>query len=172
MIDESKYNNFFLDTLKANPSQYYSEYDRVMKEYGNSEKTKIAFYTQAFDVIVSQFKNEMPQNRESLSFLIYTHNRFIEILNDDDIDSSNLQKDLEELKNQTYIYDSPRQKKYNLNTKYGRRKWREEGFQEYQKLSAEEKINRNVIGILIVVVICIIMYFILGENGFLKWATR
>ena len=100
MIDESKYNNFFLDTLKANPSQYYSEYDRVMKEYGNSEKTKIAFYTQAFDVIVSKFKNEMPQNRESLSFLIYTHNRFIEILNDDDIDSSNLQKDLEELKNQ------------------------------------------------------------------------
>lgn len=114
----------------------------------------------------------MPQNRESLSFLIYTHNRFIEILNEDDIDSSKLQKDLEELKNQANTFNSPRQKKYNLNTKYGRRKWREVGLKEYQKLSVDEKINRNVIEILIVVVICMTIYFILGQDGFFKWATR
>ena len=172
MIDKSKYDDFFLNTLKANSSQYQNEYNRVMNEYGDSEKMKIAFYTQTFDVIVSQFKNEMLQNHESLSFLIYTHNRFIEILNEDDIDSSKLQKNLEELKNQANTFDSSRQKKYNLNTKYGRRKWREEGLKEYQKLSADEKINRNVIGILIVVMICIIMYFLLGQDGFFKWATR
>lgn len=172
MIDESKYNDFFINTLKANSSQFYSEYNRVMKEYGDSEKMKITFFTQAFDVIVSQFKNEIPQNHESLSFLIYSYNRFIEILNADNIDSSKQQKELQELKNQTYKYDSPKQKQYNLNTKYGRKKWREEGLKEYQKLSADEKINRNVIGILIVVVICVIMYLILGEGGFLKWATR
>lgn len=63
-------------------------------------------------------------------------------------------------------------KPYNPNTAYGRRKLREQGRKEYEQSTPEEKRNKNVIGIIILVVVCLLMWAILGTDGFLKWAQR
>ena len=64
------------------------------------------------------------------------------------------------------------EKQYNLNTQYGRRKWREKSKQEYENLSSEEKTQRNIYGLVIIIIICLIIWALLGTNGFLKWAQR
>jgi hypothetical protein len=63
-------------------------------------------------------------------------------------------------------------KPYNPNTAYGRRKLREQAHKEYQQLSPDDKFTRNVIGIIVIVVICLLMWGLLGTEGFMKWMQR
>src|ERR1044072_188049 len=60
-------------------------------------------------------------------------------------------------------------KPYNPNTKYGRKKLREQAKQEYENMSTEDKVYQNIKVILILAIICLFMWFILGTEGFLKW---
>jgi nitrate reductase NapE component len=63
-------------------------------------------------------------------------------------------------------------KPYNPNTAYGRRKLREQAQQHYDNLPPDEKREWDLWKFIIVLVICVIMFLLLGTNGFLKWATR
>jgi len=64
------------------------------------------------------------------------------------------------------------ERNYNPNTKYGRRKLREHARQEYAGLSSKEKLERNVIAFIIMAIICLIVWFLLGTEGFLKWSQH
>lgn len=66
----------------------------------------------------------------------------------------------------------PQKKPPNLNTKYGRRRWREEGRQAYEAKTPSEKREANLQGVIILIVIMVIMFLLLGPSGFLKWASH
>jgi ATP-dependent Clp protease ATP-binding subunit ClpA len=170
-MDEGKYNFLFINSFGVNRDQLYSEYKRIINEHGNSEEIKIAFYSQAFENVMTQFENEMEKNETSFSTITFCYNSFIRHLDDDGIDSSNQKMQLERFQRKYNDYKG-HDKKHNLNTKYGRQKWREQKQKEYYSLSSEEKLNRNIIGILILIGLSIIVYLMLGRDGFLKWATR
>ena len=63
-------------------------------------------------------------------------------------------------------------KPYNPNTSYGRKKLREQAQKHYDQLPPEKKTEHNILGFVVLIVICIIMFLILGANGFLKWASH
>lgn len=63
-------------------------------------------------------------------------------------------------------------KPYNSNTSYGRKKLRDQAQKYYDQLPPEEKSNHNILGTLIIIVVCVIMFLILGADGFLKWASH
>jgi hypothetical protein len=68
-------------------------------------------------------------------------------------------------------------KQYNPNTKYGRKKAREQAAQNYANMTPEEKAKHDSNGCLvsvIIIVIVAIFFFAAGGNssGFLKWISR
>ena len=63
-------------------------------------------------------------------------------------------------------------KPYNPNTAYGRRKLRENAQKYYNELPPEKKAEHNFVGIIILIVICVIVFLLLGAKGFLKWASH
>jgi len=68
-------------------------------------------------------------------------------------------------------------KQYNLNTKYGRKKAREQSAQNYANMTSEEKANYDSTGCVFALVIIGIMFIIIlasggGCNGLLKWASH
>lgn len=63
-------------------------------------------------------------------------------------------------------------KPYDSNTSYGRKKIREQAQKYYEELPPEDKSTHNLLATVIMVIICIIMFLILGADGFLKWGTR
>ncbi len=48
-------------------------------------------------------------------------------------------------------------KPYNPNTAYGRRKLREQGLKEYNELPPDKKFDRNILGIVILIVVCLVV---------------
>lgn len=70
-----------------------------------------------------------------------------------------------------------KKKEYNLNTKYGRRKAREQAYENYQNLTPEEKQEHDSYGcMLFAVIIGIVVIIILASGGgtsdILKWFSR
>jgi len=68
-------------------------------------------------------------------------------------------------------------KQYNLNTKYGRKKAREQAAQNYANMTPEEKANHDSTGCVVALVIIAIMAMIIFASGggckdVLKWATH
>ena len=68
-------------------------------------------------------------------------------------------------------------KQYNLNTKYGRKKAREQAAQNYDNMTPEEKAEHNSIGCVFALVIIGIMFMIILASGggckdLLKWASH
>jgi hypothetical protein len=68
-------------------------------------------------------------------------------------------------------------KQYNLNTKYGRKKAREQAAQNYANMTPEERANHDSTGFVVALVIIAIMVVIIfasggGCNDVLKWGTR
>ena len=63
-------------------------------------------------------------------------------------------------------------KPYNPNSKYGRKKLREEAYRNYENLPPDQKADHNAWIWIIGIIICIVMFLILGKDGFLKWASH
>lgn len=67
-------------------------------------------------------------------------------------------------------------KEYNPNTKYGRKKLREQAREEYERMTPEEKEKHNTFGcittFIILIIICGIIFIFSGSEGLLKWLTR
>jgi len=68
-------------------------------------------------------------------------------------------------------------KQYNLNTKYGRKKAREQAAQNYANMTPEEKANHDSVGCVFALVVIAIMTIIIFASGgglsdLLKWGTR
>ncbi|MGN6438488.1 MAG: hypothetical protein ACTHMM_18235 [Agriterribacter sp.] len=67
-------------------------------------------------------------------------------------------------------------RQYNLNTKYGRRKAREQARENLSKLPQEEQDKYQMIGCVIMVIIGVVIggliLFLSGPDALLKWLTR
>jgi hypothetical protein len=68
-------------------------------------------------------------------------------------------------------------KQYNPNTKYGRKKLREQAAQNYANMSPEEREKHDSMGCLItMLIIAVVVFFILAAGGsaseITKWFTR
>jgi hypothetical protein len=63
-------------------------------------------------------------------------------------------------------------KPYNPNSKYGRKKLREQAQNTYNNLPPEEKSDWNATGIVIVIIIAIIIFAFAGMSGVAKWFSR
>lgn len=68
-------------------------------------------------------------------------------------------------------------KQYNLNTKYGRKKAREQAAQNYANMTPEQKAEHDSIGCVFALVVIGIVTIIIfatggGCNDVLKWATH
>jgi hypothetical protein len=67
-------------------------------------------------------------------------------------------------------------KPYNPNTKYGRRKLREQAHENYQNMTPAEQDEYNMNGCIFTVVILVviggIIYLFSGPEGLLKWLIR
>lgn len=67
-------------------------------------------------------------------------------------------------------------KPYNPNTKYGRRKRREQALQTYNSLSPEKKAEWDLMGCIIMLIILVVIggliFFISGPEALAKWLSR
>lgn len=67
-------------------------------------------------------------------------------------------------------------KPYNPNTKYGRKKLREQAAERYEQMSPAEKVDHQalyfVVIIIIIAVVGLIFYLAGDMEGFKKWLTR
>lgn len=173
-IDETKYNNFFINKFKADATQLGSEFKRTIDEHGYSETTKLDFYKAVFEKLITQFKNEVTKD-ENYDYIITTlYTLFIRILKEDNIDTTKFEADLTKFKKieLAKIKTSPKispqayapiYRTYNLNTKYGRRKAREQAIRNYENGTPEYKEeidNIKAVVWLIIIVISIICFFI------------
>ncbi|MCU7547789.1 hypothetical protein OCK74_01625 [Chitinophagaceae bacterium LB-8] len=64
----------------------------------------------------------------------------------------------------------------NLNTKYGRRRARQEAWENYQKMTPEQKAEHDQMGCFITLVILIVVggliYLVAGPKALLKWLSH
>jgi hypothetical protein len=172
-IDENKYNTLFITKFKANEDEFLSELKRVKDYYGKSEEIKLEFYKASFKALIAQFKRELPKD-ENYDYIITTlYNYFIKALKEDGFDASQYTTELEAFRatelpklviqkkvQNNYI---PQYKAYNLNTKYGRRKAREQALRNYENGTPEyrqEIDNIKTVVWLIIIVIVIIGFII------------
>jgi hypothetical protein len=173
-INETKYNTLFVNKFKANATQLDNEFNRVVQENGYSEETKLAFYNAVFETLITQFKNEVTKD-ENYDYIITTlYNLFIKALKEDNIDTVKLDIDLATFKtkelptikilpNDSSHNYAPEYKIYNLNTKYGRRKAREQAVRNYENGTPEYKreINNIKVVVWLVVIAIIVAYFVI-----------
>jgi hypothetical protein len=175
-IDEGKYNNLFIEKFKANSVQLEGEFKRVISKYGYSEETKLKFYSEVFQTLIAQFKREVSMD-ENYNWIISTlYQFFIDTLEEDGIDNSKFKEGLQHFKTQELPKHSilvkdeskhkPVYKNYNLNTKYGRRKAREQAYFNYQNGTPEyrkETDNIRVIVWIVIIGIVILVFLITGK---------
>jgi hypothetical protein len=163
-----------VERFKANSLELESEFKRAVAKFGYSEDTKLKFYSEVFQTLMVQFKKEVAKD-ENYDFIISTlYQFFIITLEEDEIDASKFKKDLEhfrktELGKDTIFqvsnqsHSTPIYKQYNLNTKYGRRKAREQAYSNYANGSPEYKReidNIRVVVWLVIIGIAIVVFLI------------
>lgn len=65
---------------------------------------------------------------------------------------------------------------YNPNTKYGRKKLREQSAQNYSKMTPEEQKQHDYTNLVIILIVLVviggIIYLISGSGALLKWLSR
>lgn len=173
-IDENKYNELFIDKFKAHSSELFSEFNRVISEYGDTEEIRTKFYTQLFESLILQFKSNLPKDDRYEWIITTLYNHFIEAIEADEIDSSKYRRQLKYFKEAESIallksaaIDTekiqPVYKNYNPNTKYGRRKAREQAALNYQNGTPEYRKEIDNIGVIVFVIlfiIAVIVFFI------------
>jgi hypothetical protein len=70
----------------------------------------------------------------------------------------------------------PQRKPYNINTKYGRKKLREQSAQNYANMTPEERSSHDQMGCVLVLIIfaivCGIVLLFSGPEGLLKYLSK
>jgi len=180
MINKSRYNSIFINLFKVSSIQFENEYQRVINIHGDSEEIVIQFYLEAFKTLISQIKKELVHDVQYDSIISNLYKQFIDALKQDNLDSAIIQNEFDEFKkgiakNVSNIATKTKNdsyKSYNLNTKYGRRKAREQAWRNYSQLSPEKKSKYNLAMTIILILICLIVWFLVGTNNFLKWLSH
>ncbi len=164
-----KYRDFFIYTLRANANDFDNEYKRVIEEYGQSNETKLEFYKATFRSVINHLKSEIPVDSNRIQ---NSYREFIHALRQDDILVTDLiieksKFSISDLKasmpiKQTPTY-TPTYKAYNPNTKYGRRKAREQAQRNYENGSEEYRndIDNIKIVVWLIVIVIAIFFFII-----------
>jgi hypothetical protein len=173
-IDETKYRTLFITKFKVRATQYDSEFNRILKENGSTLDIKLDFYKSAFEILIKQLRKEIAKD-EYYEFIITTqYELFINTLKGDKIDTTKYEKELLDFKK----YELPKLKitrpvskptiepeyrNYNLNTKYGRRKAREQALRNYENGTPEYRQDIDNIKAVfwIAILIIIIIYFVI-----------
>jgi hypothetical protein len=167
----NEYNELFIEKFKVNSSELHSEFARVMNHYGSNEEVKIEFYSKLFETIISQFKKDLPKD-ENYGYVISTfYNYFIDALEVDKIDNTKYKQELLHFKKNEVTMISKVvavdknnfeavYKNYNPNTKYGRRKAREQASSNYQNGTPEYRKEIDNIGLVVWIIIFIIAIII------------
>jgi hypothetical protein len=172
IIDELKYNKLFLEKFQANKFQLENEFARVTNEHGYTEEVKLAFYQATFDTLIKYFKINLPKDKAYPSKITNFYDLFIKSLKQDGIDTTSNEADLDNFINielhraEAHIKSNfiSEDRRYNLNTKYGRRKAREQAERNYQNGTPEyrqEIDNLRFIACLIIIVIIAVVYILL-----------
>ena len=174
VLSESKYNRLFIEKFKVNSAQLHSEFARIVIEHGQSEEIKLQFYLKLFETIIAQFKQELPKD-ENYDYIISTlYQLFIKALEEDNVDCVKLHNELDHFRKEELpsiiasvkkpkVRKEPVYKQYNLNTKYGRRKAREQALSNYENGTPEYRRdidNMRIIAWVIIGVIAIIFFLI------------
>ena len=164
-----KYRDFFIYTLRANANDFDNEYKRVIEEYGQSNETKLEFYKATFQSVINHLKSEIPIDSNKIQD---SYKEFIHTLRQDDVLVTDLvieksKFSISDLKasmpiKQTSTY-TPTYKAYNPNTKYGRRKAREQAQRNYENGSEEYRndIDNIKIVVWLIVIVIAIFFFII-----------
>lgn len=164
---EEKYRQLFLKKFYTNETLFESELQRCKKEYGNTYEMKVKFFSETFKTLMAQFKKELPKDIQYPQTISTLYNIFISALEEDGIDSQKFQQELEvfrtEIKSNDFQQISveaedslPTFKKYNLNTKYGRKKAREQAASNYENGTEEYKREIDNIGAFVWIIVIII----------------
>ena len=168
-ISQAKYKELLINRFKGNSVQFHSEFDRIIKEHGFSEEIKIDFYKSAFKAIMKSYEEWAKKREANYNHVEDMYNVFIDALIVDKISTSDIELDLAEfrskkparfLNSDTFVPDT---KYYNANTKYGRKKLREQSLRNYENGSPQyraEQDNIKVIAMVILIVGVIIYYWL------------
>lgn len=173
MLSESKYHNLFVSKFKMDSDKLKLKLSKVISEKGNSEDVIINFYKDQFDWTLIKLKQDFKNDEHYEYIITTTYEIFIKALKEDQIDTFKLDSELEKFRAGGFIKiqaDSiakkefvPEDRVYNLNTKYGRRRAREQALRNYENGSYEYKRgvdNIKAVFWTIVIVIAIIVFFI------------
>nr|WP_315221657.1 hypothetical protein [uncultured Flavobacterium sp.] len=164
-----KYRDFFIYTLRANANDFDNKYKRVIEEYGQSNETKLEFYKATFKSVINHLKNEIPVDSYRIQ---NSYKEFIHALRQDDNEVTDLvieksKFSISDLKvsmpiKQTPTY-TPTYKAYNPNTKYGRKKAREQAQRNYENGSDEYRNDIDNIKIVVwsIIIVIAIFFFII-----------
>lgn len=160
-ISEAKYNTIFIDKFSANETQFHSEFARIIKEHGYSEEIKIDFYKTAFKQVIKSYDEFANKSEFNYDYIANMYNVFIDALIVDKISTRDIELDLAEfiskkpssfLNSDTFI---PENKYYNQNTKYGRKKAREQAMRNYQNGSSKYRAEQDNIKFWVTIIILI-----------------
>ncbi|POY40526.1 hypothetical protein C3L50_03220 [Flavobacterium alvei] len=173
-LSETKYNKLLLTEFKGDKNQLHTEFVRVIEEHGYSEEIKIDFYKAAFNSLMNWHKTHTRKDEFYYDYLINLYVIFINALEEDEIDTSDIEAELEEFKtNKIPIYLSStsalENRNYNPNTKYGRKKAREQALRNYENGTPEyrkEQDNIKVWAMVILIIGVVIFYWL--KSKFMK----
>lgn len=164
-MESKKYRDFFLYKLFANADDFDNEYKRIIEEYGQSDEIEIDFYKSAFKSVIKNLKNEVPLNYDRIQ---NGYKEFIFLLQQDNIEVTDLVIEKSKftdsnLKASMSIKQIPTFKAYNPNTKYGRRKAREQALLNYENGSEEYRngIDNIKMVIWLIIIVIAILFFII-----------
>lgn len=161
-----KYRDFFIYTLRTNANDFDNEYKKIIEECGQSNETKLKFYNATFQSVINHLKNEIPVDYIKIE---NSYKAFIHILQQDDIIVTDLVNEKSKFSKgdlkismpnkQTTTY-TPTYNAYNPNTKYGRRKSREQAQRNYDNGNDEYRNDIDKIKIIVWLIIIVIAFFI------------
>ena len=172
-LDENKYRDLFVYRFKANPELYDSDFKRTITNKGNTLEVKVDFYKRSFDAIIDKFKTDLDKD-ENYDFIISAlYKLFINALRGDGINADKYDAALVKFKTkelpslniqkvqQAADRFQTRNRIYNPNTKYGRRKAREQAQWNYENGTPEyrrEIDNIKVIVWTVIIVLVVVFY--------------
>ena len=166
-ISEVKYNQLLLTEFKGSKVQLHSEFVRVIEEHGYSEEIKVDFYKGAFTSLMAWHKRHTRKDELYYEHITNLYNIFIDALKEDGIDTSDVEAELEEFKKNEISFflnsSNSENRIYNPNSKYGRKKAREQAMRNYENGTPEyraEQDNIKAWAMVILVIVVAVFYWL------------
>jgi hypothetical protein len=156
-MEHKKYRDFFLYKLFANANDFDNEYKRVIEEHGKSREIEVEFYKAAFESVINNIKKEIPIDYDRIQ---NGYREFIILLRQDEIEVTELVIEKSKFTSNDF---SANYKPYNPNTKYGRKKGREQAQRNYENGSEEyrKEIDNIKIVVWVIIIVIAIFFFII-----------